>query len=75
MRIDFEIEKLWRRDCKDCTHAYYLPYKEESGFVKVLRWTFGVKKKFKEPCPVCGSKRVRTTRLVKRKIINRNKKE
>jgi len=66
MKIDSLIEKFWRRDCKDCTHAYYLPYKEESGVRKVLRWVFQTKKKFKERCPVCGSKKVVTTRLVKK---------
>jgi len=66
MKIEGFTEKLWRRDCKTCTHAYYLPYEEESGFRKVLRQVFKTRKKFKDKCPVCGSNKVVTTKLVTR---------
>lgn len=71
MKIEFEIERLWRRDCQDCTHAYYLPYKGETRFQKFLRRIFGLRRRFQEPCKACGSKNVVTTKLVERKIINK----
>lgn len=60
--VILNTEKLWRRDCKNCNHAYYLSYKEQGFFAKLLK----VKKKFKDVCPMCGSSKVRTTKLVTR---------
>jgi len=66
METETITERLWRRDCKDCTHAYYLPYKAETFLGKSLRRLLGIKKNFKESCPVCGSRKVATTGLVTR---------
>ena len=65
---NMEVEKFWRRDCKICTHAYYIPYKEPGKYLKLFRKIFKTKKKFRDCCPVCNSPRVLTTKLVTREI-------
>ena len=68
MEIDSLVERLWRRDCKICTHADYIPYKEPGKLRKAFRKVFHTKKKFRDCCPVCNSPRVKTTKLVTRII-------